>query len=982
MDPRRWRITEELFCRALDRSPADRDGFVAEASGGDCVLADEVRRLLDDLDESGDFLESSALARYPYLDTPPDPDVRGKRIGSYEILHPIGYGGMGAVYLASRADAAYRQQVAIKLIQPGLDFKSVIHRFRNERQILADLHHPNIARLLDGGTTEDGLPYLVMEYIEGRTITEYADSAGLSVADRLELFVTVCEAVHYAHQNLVVHRDLKPSNILVTADGTPKLLDFGIAKILGSGLQTSQTATMMRAMTPDYASPEQVRGDPITTSTDVYSLGTLLYELLSGSHAYNLEGRPPHEVARLIAEVDPETPSARIRRQGSDKSNRKLQSLLTGDLDTIVLMAMHKDPRRRYTSVEQLAGDIRLHLKGLPVVARKDTVAYRARKFAKRHITGVVAAALLILTLLGGAVATGWQARIATRQRAATEVQRDRAEQYLDDVLGLTHSLLFDYYEQIVDLPGSTPVRAALIEDTVEYLDLVGREAGGYPPLQRQLGAAYIRIGDLQGEPYRANTGDTAGALASYRRAIELLEAASADNPADPELQLELSSAYHAMGGLFLRLRDDGDAIEGYRAALAIREPLAAASPSDHQTLRLLADTSLFIGDPLLSSLNFLEALRYYTEAREMWSVIAFANSQDLNARREMGRSYQRLGSLFDTVGNWLAGQSAAALSDEANHQSAEYYRTALQIYDDLAAEDPDNVSFSRAVADAEVDLSRALSQVGGTDEALRLIRDAESRLVELANTDPANIEARFEVLRAKRVVGDILIRADDSAAALREFDSLIGAAQELLALDPSNREYRSYVDGAYSRAARVLEEMGDFQRALDHYRSHFESGAGLQDVVNPVGTIVSAPAAGDVMAMARLMFKMGEREEARRLAIDGLDRAKARVDSPESLGADAINYANYLLNAYPKDLRDPHTALEYFRRVADAKQDRAILALRGLAQTYYLTGDDRAAVDAALKAFALLPPPFNIQDAARIRQYLEASVVRLSMAQ
>ncbi len=349
----------------------------------------------------------------------------GRRIGPYQILSEIGRGGMGAVYLAERADNQFQKQVAIKVVKRGMDSDAILRRFGNEQKILAQLDHPNIARLIDGGTTEDGLSYFIMDYVEGLPIDGYCDTHHLPTLDRLKLFRTVCSAVEHAHQHHVVHRDLKPNNILVTGDGVPRLLDFGIAKVLSPD-EVSQTTGLtgaLRLMTPRYASPEQVRGEPVTPASDVYSLGVVLYELLSGHLPYRLRNHTPQEIERVIREEAPEKPSAAIRRieevPGTDGMIRmtitpesvsetregepeKLRRRLIGDLDNIVLMALRKEPERRYGSAAQLSEDISRHLEGRPVLARNDTLVYRSVKFIKRNEAAVIAllVALIVIALI------------------------------------------------------------------------------------------------------------------------------------------------------------------------------------------------------------------------------------------------------------------------------------------------------------------------------------------------------------------------------------------------------------------------------------------------------------------------------------------------------------------------------------------------------------------------------------------------------
>src|SRR6266550_3514968 len=409
MNSENWQQLKSMFHAALDLAPEQRASFLTEACAGDLELRWRIDVLLASHEDAGPFLLSPAVVDAGLIATDAPSLVGeeekrvGQRIGPYEIIREIGRGGMGTVFLAVRADDQYRKQVAIKLVNRGMDTDLILRRFVMERQILANLEHPNIARLLEGGSTPDGLPYFVMEYIEGQAITEYCDERQFTTAQRLELFRQVCQALHYAHQNLVVHRDIKPSNILVTVEGVPKLLDFGIAKLLNPGWASETgepTASMVRLMTPEYSSPEQFRGLSITTASDVYSLGLVLYELLSGYHPYHLSSRRPEEIARVILEEEPERPSAVGRRGDGEKGrwgenevsgkpglvsrSSRLSfspSHLRGDLDNIVLKALRKEPQRRYASVQEFSEDIRRHLAGLTVMASPDTLSYRAGKF-------------------------------------------------------------------------------------------------------------------------------------------------------------------------------------------------------------------------------------------------------------------------------------------------------------------------------------------------------------------------------------------------------------------------------------------------------------------------------------------------------------------------------------------------------------------------------------------------------------------------
>ncbi|HKR13952.1 MAG TPA: serine/threonine-protein kinase, partial [Pyrinomonadaceae bacterium] len=395
MTPERWRRIEEIFQAVVEQPNDQRETFLARACGGDDELRREVASLLAHEGADG-FIQSLIAGGSHLLERHGDETIIGSHIGVYRVTGLIGHGGMGTVYAAVRDDDVYRQQVALKVVKRGMDTQSIVHRFRHERQILASLEHPNIARLLDGGTTHDGLPYFVMEHITGQTITRYCENHKISLAEKLRLFRQVCAAVQYAHQKLIIHRDLKPSNILVTDNGQSKLLDFGIAKLLTAedGAE-ALTGTGVRLMTPDYASPEQVYGQSVTTATDIYGLGLVLYELLTAQKLHRFKSRSAVEIERVVCETEITKPSILV-------NSAKLRRQLSGDLDNIALMALRREPERRYQSAEQFSDDVRRYLAGLPVRARQDTVGYRAGKFARRHKLVLAAAMLVVLSLIGG----------------------------------------------------------------------------------------------------------------------------------------------------------------------------------------------------------------------------------------------------------------------------------------------------------------------------------------------------------------------------------------------------------------------------------------------------------------------------------------------------------------------------------------------------------------------------------------------------
>jgi len=588
----------KIFNEALKRPPAHRAAWLEEVCAEDTALRRSVEEMLREsaITETRAFLETEAVVAaapdLPRFDQ--DRSVIGQRIGPYRIVSELGRGGMGAVYLAERADDEFRKRVALKIVKRGMDTAEILSRFRHERQILASLDHPNIARLLDGGTTEDGLPYFVMEHIKGQPIDDYCESQQLTTRQRLELFRTVCAAVHYAHQNLVIHRDIKPTNILVTKDGTVKLLDFGIAKLLNPEMFPDTiypTRTWERPMTPAYASPEQVRGQNVTTATDVYSLGIVLYVLLTGQKPYQLKSIAPHELIKVICENEPARPSTAVIRRTTDPTATQASSVnfshedaervrrqLQGDLDNIVLMALRKEPQRRYASVQQFSEDIRRHLAGRPVVAREDTVGYRFSKFVVRHRAGVAAAALIILSLLAGIIATVWQARVARQQRAL-------AERRFNDVRKLANNVMFKYHDAIENLPGATPVREMLVKDALEYLDSLSHEAGNDASLQRELAAAYEKVGLVQGHPFYSNLGDRIGATQSYQKALAirraLLSSVQTGDASHAQSLYDVSKSQTLLADLMSQGGDVGSAIANYRESLALCERAMNTDPKD-----------------------------------------------------------------------------------------------------------------------------------------------------------------------------------------------------------------------------------------------------------------------------------------------------------------------------------------------------------------------------------------------------------------
>ncbi len=541
---------ERLFELALAYEPRERAAFLERACC-DPNMRRELESLLEADQQAHGFLEPPVQAVHAADD----------RIGPYRLLRKISDGETSSVFLAARDDGQYRQQIAIKLIRPGVASRHTLQRFWQERQILASLVHPNIARLLDGGSTSAGQPYLVMEYVDGEPLDVHCRQHQLSLTRRLELFITICQAVHFAHRSLIVHRDLKPGNILIAADGTPKLLDFGIAKLLDPallGVQVERTATVARAMTPNYASPEQVLGKPIGTASDIYSLGVILYGLLTGSRPYELGSKSLREIERIVCELTPAPPSQFVRESRRPR--------LPADLDNIVLMAMRKEPERRYTSAQEFADDVRRCLEHRPVLAQRDTLRYRVSSFVRRNVPAVVVAAAIAVLVLGGAIATTWQWRQAVTERAHAETQQRIAEQTLAFLVEL-----FKISDSQVAV-GDVRARELLDHGVARLRGESQQSPSARAALQHTLGVIYRNLGD-------------------FPRAAPLLEDAIATRSSLPDSQLELADSLYQLGAIDADNGKPDRAVSLLQRALSIRTRLLGADDlSVADTLEELAN--------------------------------------------------------------------------------------------------------------------------------------------------------------------------------------------------------------------------------------------------------------------------------------------------------------------------------------------------------------------------------------------------------
>ena len=756
---------EELFLAAADLPGVERDSFL-EAHCADPSILAEVRSLLAH-DHGGDtHLRDSlhAVAASAALRT----------FGPYRATRLLGAGGMGAVYLAERTDGEIHQQGAIKVPQISVSPALFLARFRRERQILSQLSHPYIARLLDAGTTEDGVPYLVMEYIEGQPLDSPSGVQDQSIAAHVGLFLKICAGVEHAHQHLIVHRDLKPGNILVTPDGTPKLLDFGIAKVLGDA---DPHATSTQVLTPAYASPEQVRGQAITTATDVYALGGVLYRLLTGRPPQEVDGKTPAEIQTVICEQEPQKPSA-------------LRPELKGDLENILLMALRKEPERRYRTVPQLAADLERWRANLPVSASPDTLAYRGTRFWKRNRLAVAAAVTVCAALIAGAGVAFYQAR--------------RADRRFQDVRKLANVFVFDVHDRIRNLPGSTEARKVIVATALEYLEKLRPDAAGDPGLLLELAQTYGRIADVQGLPTQSNLGDTKGAIRSYSSALEIL--AALDRAGEPRARLPLAEVQFHLAMARISAGQEDQALKELSVAGETIRAAARQAPGDKDVLRAAVNILANAARTFFGNSDLERAIRTGEQAAEFAGQLEKIDSSP-ETREQLASGYRSLATAHMAAGNLEA--AVASL------------RQVVAIRETLARNAPQDSSLQRLLMIAYGTLGDFLGyrpeNLGDLPGAVEVLEKAGKIAEWLQRADPADRKARGDVANVRLRLGSVYVdtpgRADAGVRALREaFDIFSQLAVE----DPTNTSHHYYLAFIEGRIGEGLAVQGRRQAAIE----------------------------------------------------------------------------------------------------------------------------------------------------------------------
>jgi serine/threonine protein kinase len=894
---------EAIFHEALDLPADQREAHIDRRCGADHRLAEEVRSLIHASESESALGRQRAAAGTA---------VGGHRIGAYEIERLLGRGGMGSVYLARRVDGQFEQQVAIKLVDLPLSSDLFRERFRVERQILANLSHPYIARLLDGGLSENGEMFLAMEYIDGVSITAYCQTHRLPIRERIALFLKVCSAVQFAHQNLIVHRDLKPDNILIATDGTPRLLDFGTAKLLQPETSPAAggfTQHGLQAFTPNYASPEQILGEPISTASDVYSLGVLLYLLLADVPPYSMQDFTTGEFLRIICTKQPPPPSLAAQRAGTG-------ARLDADVDAIVLRALRKEPQQRYLSVEQLAADLVAYVSDQPVAARRGNYRYRALKFIRRNGLPLAIASLLAATLIVGTAAVFWQSRLANQQRL-------RAEARSEDLRQLSSSLLSEIDEAIKELPGSTPVQRLLVGRVLQHLGRLADDSVSDSATTMDIVAGYTRLGNLQGNPYEQNIGDPTGALSSLDKAIALAKQLNARQPRDAGVLASLALAEQSRGEVLFGIGKTQGAIDSMRAAIDDYDARNRLPGTGVAALTEAASAVGAFGDLLgqqgVSSLgDAAGASAAYRKALGLCEQAIRLEPGNVRAQRGIAIDHLKIGNV-----QRIADPQAASRE----------YVLSLAAWLGLPAAEQSAVSTRRGIAQTHIKIAAAAAALEDYDRAEHELDLAAPTLQYLAKTDADDSRVTYDLAS---------FYLERAATDVDQLDGLSGAALA------QTRPIALRAIDLLNRAIPILERLEAMQPDNSSW-------------------IANLARARVLLGSLTTRFKLGNGASLTKLGMTSLSRVARAPDA----SIDVLEIATRAgLDAEPRSLLITHQTVEFAQRLTDATGHRAPEHLWLLARALRADGQPAAAVDVATHALALLPGSAE-ENPSRLRRLL-----------
>ncbi len=873
---------ESIFLAAVELDGEARRRYLQDSCEGDPELLSEVQEMLAADAQGGGLFDQTVRSA---VREAVEPTLEGLQLGGYRIVREIGRGGMGTVYLAERADDEFEKRVAIKVIKRGMDSADILQRFRHERRILAALEHPNIAQLLDGGSMPDGRPYLVMEFVDGEPLVDHCNRLHLNARERCSIFAKVCDAVAFAHRNLVVHRDLKPCNILVKADGTPKLLDFGIAKLIEPGTEPGQTMMEYRVLTPEYASPEQLLGLPVTTASDVYALGAVLFHLLAGSGPHVFTSRTFEDFRRTVCETATERPSRR--------ADPVLAGQIHDELDRIVMMALRKEPERRYASVDQLREDIERHFSGRPVLAHGDSVGYRAGKFLRRHSWAVAAAAMVAASILGGSLVAVHEAKLAAAERTIAIAERDRAEvqrrnaesehanaeaqrvlalaerdraereskdaraqrlraeDRLQDIVRLANTSFYDVDDALSRAPGTIETRRSVIASALAYLDRLAAGGNADRSLTRAIALGYMTMGDALGAPGKPNIGDAAGAIKSYGKAADAMSHLPIVD--DPELSVLMGQIQVHLAQRLFQSGERRTAVEITRREVNRSIELVRRFPKDFQVL-LFQGTTFEVLSDVLQENEIQDAVAYSRRAVAAIEQAAAISPAEEARANHLGEAYS---SLSQTLTR--AGQLPEALV---------YAKKSLELREKRAVGTPGDVFVMRGLMMSYV---RVAEIVGGPvfrgskpDDATareyygKALLKAESIL----KADPNSTTAKEDYAIVSMRFGACYAPADKRDESITQLRKALALFDEELKKDPTAREKRiNRVMNLYY-LGRTLDEAGRTQESVESSRAAVEAADAV--VASSLDSLAARSwAMRAYELLTRMLAKSGARAEA-----------------------------------------------------------------------------------------------------------------------